>query len=56
MFKISHCLDNRFTVGGKFVRFVHRPRSILHNHFCNEEFRENLKSYIFIHFSVTNLC
>jgi hypothetical protein len=34
MLKISHCLHNRLTAGGKVVNPTHRPRSASHKHIC----------------------
>jgi hypothetical protein len=33
MLRISHCLDNRLTDGGKFVSPMHRMRSTLQKHY-----------------------
>jgi hypothetical protein len=33
MLKIIHCLDIRFTDGGKIVSPTHRPRSTLQKHY-----------------------
>jgi hypothetical protein len=35
MLRISHCIDNRITDGGKFVSLTHRPRSNNQKHYCS---------------------